>query len=130
MKQDSSARRRRLAAPRGSFEAQRWLAAEEADEAERLSVENATSTRVRDLATLGTCCAKAFQAAVGLAALSRSTIAEGSVNENSVVDFVGHYLRLVEYDRRTTALSVGLASGAAVAGRFEYAQALLAQLGG
>ena len=57
MKQDSSAQRRRLAAPRGSFEAQRWLAAEEADQAERLSAENATSVRVRDLARLGAFCA-------------------------------------------------------------------------
>jgi hypothetical protein len=104
MKQDSSTQRRRLAAPRGSFEGQRWLAAEEADEAERLAVENSKSPRARDLARLGAYGSKAFQAAVGLTALSRATIADGSDNENTAADFVGHYVRLVEYNKRTSAL--------------------------
>jgi hypothetical protein len=104
MKGDLSSRDRRLAAARGSFEAQRWLAAEEADEAERLAVENVKSERARELARLGACGAKAFQAAARLAALSRPGTAEDDARENSTVEFVGHYVRLVEYNRRIAEL--------------------------
>ncbi len=95
LQRSQGARDRRLAAPRGSFQAQGWLAAEEA---ETLEVE-ARKSAMPDLALLYGHTTNALAQAVGLAAQSRATPPADTIT------FVGHCTRLVEHFKRVEKLA-------------------------
>ncbi len=91
----TTARDRRLACPRGSFEAQHWLAVQEADEAEADPRRQPQS----DLALLCSHVAYALRHAVGIAWQSRAEAPNTST-------FVGDVTRLEVYFKRAEALTL------------------------